>query len=261
MSARSTDLIYKYIIIGDQRVGKTCLVNRFVNDTFNENYQETIGVDFQTQYFEHANQRMRIQWWDAGGNEKYRSIVSAYFRSTAGILGVYDLTSKASFKSLKVQLNCLKNHLSIQKPVVYIIGNKADLEECREVCFEEAEEYAKANGFLFREVSAKKTTKIYKILGELVRETKAKKQNINNRCSSARSFNREKSTNCLTSSSKEGKTETPMSARSLIDAKSNSLLMNSSSFLSYRNDSESKKLSKVIIFFRFYSMTIFLKLN
>ena len=248
MSARKNELIYKYIIIGDQMVGKTCLVNRFVNDTFNENYQETIGVDFQTQYFEHANQRIRIQWWDAGGAEKYRSIVSAYFRDTAGILAVYDLSSKASFKSLKVQLNCLKNHLSVQKPVVYIIGNKADLEDSREVCFEEAEDYAKANGFLFREVSARKTTKMYKILAELVRETNAKKQNVNNnRCSSARSYNREKSSNYFTNSSKEERTETPRSARSLIDAKSNSLLMNSSSFLSYRNnDSESKKLLKVM---------------
>ena len=184
MSEKKSDLIYKFIIIGDSRVGKSCLVNRFVNNYYDDEYQATIGVDFQTQYFDYNNKRLKIQWWDAGGNEKYRSIVSAYFRSSAGIIAVYDITSKKTYDSLKIQLNCLKKHLLIEKPTVFIIGNKVDLAgEDRQVCFEEANDYASLNGFFFKELSAKKSSNMNNFLNDLIRESLFKKEV---RCNSAR---------------------------------------------------------------------------
>lgn len=236
MSERNNDLIYKYIIIGDQSVGKTSLLNRFINNSFNETYQETIGVDYQTQYFDFNKKCLRLQWWDAGGNEKYRSIVSAYFRSTAGIIAVYDITNKRSFDSLKMQLNCLKKHLSLEKLFVYLIGNKTDLDEDREVCFEEVKEYAIKNDFLLTEFSAKTSYLTTELLTEIVKESILRKDR--KVISSARSLNREKSLCSL-----PRVTEDRHSARSQHSARSNKTINAScNSLLLNRKNSDEKNL-------------------
>lgn len=234
MSARSNDLVYKYILIGDQAVGKTSLVNKFNTNSFSEVYTETIGVDFHTQYFDLNERRFKIQWWDASGNEKYRTIVSAYFKSTSGIIAVYDITSKQSFVTLRTQLNCLKNHLALIRPIVFLIGNKTDLEHLREVCVQDANEYARSNGYIFREVSARNAVNLNDILSELIRETIIKKEL---KVSSSRSLTREKNIYSFPrlsgqhESQQQRQERACLSARSsrssnLIDAKSNSFLVN-----------------------------------
>jgi small GTP-binding protein len=239
MSGKNSDSIYKYIVIGDSRVGKTKIINRFVNNYYDDNYQPTVGVDFQTQYFDFNNKRLKIQWWDAGGNEKYRSIVSAYFRSSAGIIAVYDITLKKTFDSLKIQLNCLKKHLLIEKPTVFIIGNKVDLEDDRQVCFEEATDYANLNGFFFKELSAKTTFNINDILNELIKESLFKKEI---RCNSARNHRNEKYSLPRLDSVRSSR------SANLIDARSNSFLFSSTDSLRRKNSTDGLKFNEVLLF-------------
>lgn len=113
---------------------------------------------------------MKCQFWDASGSEKYRSIVSAYFKGANGILAVYDITNRASFESLKTQLNCYKNHVFTDTSIV-VIGNKADLSDKREVLETELDEFATINGFISMEISAKTNSNLNDCILNLIKQT------------------------------------------------------------------------------------------
>ena len=91
---------YKLIFLGDQSVGKTCILNRYVNDEFTENYQATIGLDFQSKNINIGNQDISILFYDTAGQEKFRSLIPLYTRDAKIILLVYDISNKESFMHL-----------------------------------------------------------------------------------------------------------------------------------------------------------------
>ena len=119
----------KIIVIGDQAVGKTSILSKFISNKFSDMYHETIGVDFLTkQVTLNEQRRLKCQFWDASGAEKYRTIVSAYFKGANGIVAVFDVTSRDSFESIKDQLECYRNHVGVCGDLtVMVIGNKSDL--------------------------------------------------------------------------------------------------------------------------------------
>ncbi|KAK7237092.1 retrograde vesicle-mediated transport protein [Aureococcus anophagefferens] len=88
---------YKLVFLGDQGVGKTCIINRFVYDSFDKNYQATIGIDFlsKTMYLE--DRTVRLQLWDTAGQERFRSLIPSYIRDSSVAVVVYDTTARASF--------------------------------------------------------------------------------------------------------------------------------------------------------------------
>ena len=98
---------YKLIFLGDQGVGKSCILNRFMNDTFTEEYQATIGLDFQSKNVQIDNQDVHLLLYDTAGQEKFRSLIPMYTRDANIILLVYEVTSKESFLHLNDWLNDL----------------------------------------------------------------------------------------------------------------------------------------------------------
>lgn len=84
---------YKIVFLGDTYVGKTCLINRFMYDTFNENYQVTIGIDFLSKSMYVEDKVVKLQLWDTAGQERFRSLIPNYLREAAAAVVVYDLTS------------------------------------------------------------------------------------------------------------------------------------------------------------------------
>ncbi len=145
---------YKLIFLGDQSVGKSCILNRFMNDTFTEEYQATIGLDFQSKNVQIDNQDIHLLLYDTAGQEKFRSLIPMYTRDANIILLVYDVTSKDSFTHLSQWLKDLTN-IKKEEVIFAVVGNKIDLEDKREVSAEEGQNYAKEHEFLFAEVSAK----------------------------------------------------------------------------------------------------------
>ena len=145
---------YKLIFLGDQSVGKSCILNRFMNDTFTEEYQATIGLDFQSKNVQIDNQDIHLLLYDTAGQEKFRALIPMYTRDANIILLVYDVTSKDSFLHLS---DCLKDLTNVKKEDVIfaVVGNKIDLDDRREVNSNEGENYAKEHDFIFAEVSAK----------------------------------------------------------------------------------------------------------
>ena len=145
---------YKLIFLGDQSVGKSCILNRFLNDTFIEDYQATIGLDFQSKNVQIDNQDIHLLLYDTAGQEKFRSLIPMYTRDANIILLVYDITSKESFNNLSQWLKDLTN-ININEVILCIVGNKIDLNEKREVEFDEGKKFAEEHDFIFNEISAK----------------------------------------------------------------------------------------------------------
>jgi len=150
-----TESVIKIVITGDSGVGKTNLINRYVHDTFNEYSNPTVGLDFALKNTMIAGQNVSCQIWDTAGQEKMKAIASAYYKNANGAVLVFDIASKSSFHRLTYWLSELKDNLNENDISVILLGNKADLQDTREVAVEEAKSYAEANGFYYMEVSAK----------------------------------------------------------------------------------------------------------
>jgi Ras-related protein Rab-6A len=144
----------KLIVVGNQGTGKSCILNRFVNETFEENYQATIGLDFQSKNVTIHDQDVRLILYDTAGQEKFRSLIPMYIREAQIILLIYDISDRESFDSMP---KWIQEVLDVKNtdPVLVLIGNKNDLEKDRKVTFEEGKKFAEENKFIFEEVSAK----------------------------------------------------------------------------------------------------------
>ncbi|CAI5447828.1 unnamed protein product [Caenorhabditis angaria] len=149
------DYLFKIVLIGDMGVGKTCVVQRFRNGTFVDRQGTTIGVDFTMKTLVVDGKRVKLQIWDTGGQERFRTITQSYYRSANGIVLCYDMTCKQSFSSLQRWIDDVSK-FAAPNVVKLLIGTKCDLEDQRAVDRDEAEMLQRANGmFEMLETSAK----------------------------------------------------------------------------------------------------------
>ena len=118
--------IFKIVLIGDTSVGKSCLLTRFADDQFTENYVTTIGVDFRFKTMIVMDKIVKVQVWDTAGQERYRSITNAYYRGAEGILIVFDVTKKESFENIQNWINEVTVYTG-KDVVIICLGNKNDL--------------------------------------------------------------------------------------------------------------------------------------
>ena len=146
--------LLKYIIIGDSAVGKSNILLRYIHDKFNEEFQSTIGVEFGARNIKIEDKIYRIQIWDTAGQETFRSITRAYYKNSVCACVVYDITNKNSFQNIKSWMEDCKKQ-SPKTVFLILIGNKVDLEDKRQVTYEEGSIFAEKNGMLFFETSAK----------------------------------------------------------------------------------------------------------
>jgi len=146
--------LFKYIIVGDTAVGKSCLLLQFTDKRFQPVHDLTIGVEFGSRTVNIEGNQVKLQIWDTAGQEKFRSITRSYYRGTTGALLAYDITRKETFDHLTEWLEDCKKY-SNQNIVIMLIGNKSDLEEKRQVSRAEGEKFAKEHGLIFLETSAK----------------------------------------------------------------------------------------------------------
>ena len=158
MSSRSSsglyDHMFRYIIVGDMAVGKSCLLLQFTDHKFRHQHELTIGVEFGGKTIEVKNKNIKIQIWDTAGQEAFQAITRTYYKGAIGALLVYDITKHDTFDHINKWINEVKNNGS-KDIVCMLIGNKKDLEEERQVRYEEGKELADKNKMLFIETSAK----------------------------------------------------------------------------------------------------------
>jgi len=123
--ANSSD-VFKVLVIGDSAVGKSCLLMRFTQGTFSNDFIATIGIDLSTRTLEVDGKTVKMQVWDTAGQERFRTITTAYYRSAHGILLVYDVTKAASLENLTYWAEQIELHAS-PGVIRYLVGNKSDL--------------------------------------------------------------------------------------------------------------------------------------
>ncbi|KAJ7313087.1 hypothetical protein JRQ81_004355 [Phrynocephalus forsythii] len=146
--------LFKYVIIGDTGVGKSCLLLQFTDKRFTAVHDLTVGVEFGSRMITINGKRIKLQIWDTAGQESFRSITRSYYRGAAGALLVYDITRRETFNHLLSWLEDARQHSSSHM-VIMLIGNKSDLESRRVVQKEEGEAFAREHGMVFLETSAK----------------------------------------------------------------------------------------------------------
>jgi len=150
----SFSYLFKYIVIGDTGVGKSCLLLQFTDKRFQPVHDLTIGVEFGARMVQVDNKQIKLQIWDTAGQESFRSITRSYYRGAAGALLVYDITRRETFNHLTRWLEEARQNAN-PSMVIMLIGNKSDLDHRRQVSKEEGEKFAKENGLIFLEASAK----------------------------------------------------------------------------------------------------------
>ena len=153
------DYIFKVLLLGNSDVGKSSIILRYVEQTWSDIFVPTIGVDFKVKTLQINKKNVKMQIWDTAGQERFRTVVSSYFKGSHGIFIIYDITNRESFKNLENWLGEIEKNAS-DKVLKILIGNKCDLEQEREIQFEEGQAFANRNGMQFVETSAKNNTNI-----------------------------------------------------------------------------------------------------
>ncbi|KAK8857912.1 hypothetical protein M9Y10_013011 [Tritrichomonas musculus] len=157
----------KVVLVGDTKVGKSCILSRFVQGTFDRDIPATIGAAFFTKVLTTSSGNVRLQLWDTAGQEKFRSLTPMYYRSAAVAVLVYDVTSKDSLEGLEAWSAEIADKAPHNIKIV-VIGNKIDLSDERVVSTNLGKEYAEQfNASLYFETSAKTGEGINEVFSQI----------------------------------------------------------------------------------------------
>lgn len=163
------DYMFRFIIVGDIAVGKSCLLLQFSANEFKAVHEITIGVEFSVKTMDIDNHSVKVQIWDTAGEEAFQSITRSYYKGAIGALLVYDITRKDTFNHCKKWLNEVKDNA--RKDIcIILVGNKNDLSDKREVSYEEGEMFAQENELLFIETSAKTAENVEECFIKTIKE-------------------------------------------------------------------------------------------
>ena len=150
----SYDSLFKLVLVGDVKTGKSAFIQRLVTETPSQIYHPTIGVDFRTTVISHCFRNIKLQIWDTSGQERFRDITKSYFRGADAVIFIFDLTDRESFNNIDMWCEIFKETRGTEFNAL-ILGNKNDLVNERQVTSEEAKDLARRRGMDYLEVSAR----------------------------------------------------------------------------------------------------------
>ena len=146
-------------VLGNSGVGKTSFIMKFTDNTFQESYLATYGIDFKTKFVTINNYKYRVDLYDTAGQERFRSISVNSIRMSDGVILIYDITNEFSYENIYGWMDNICQVKGKDFPVI-LIGNKCDKDEERVVSKEKGEEMAKKYNITFFEASNKMGTNI-----------------------------------------------------------------------------------------------------
>jgi Ras-related protein Rab-6A len=167
--------IFKFIVLGDYAVGKTCVIRRYISDTFEEEYKASIGVDITSQQLFFDPHHVQLQIWDMSGQTDFRDLRRQFMNgSDCGII-VFDVTRLSSLENIPRWIN--EARANVPGLQFALVGNKTDLVDERVISHEKAEQAAKEHGLLFYvETSAKTGANIQLLFRKLVQRILERKK-------------------------------------------------------------------------------------
>ncbi|OWZ61865.1 hypothetical protein AYX14_06011 [Cryptococcus neoformans] len=163
---------FKLVLLGESAVGKSSLVLRFVRNEFSDFRESTIGAAFLTQSVNLGESTtIKFEIWDTAGQERYKSLAPIYFRNSNAAVIVYDITQppETSFEKAKSWVRELHRQAD-PSIVIMLVGNKTDMESQRKTSREMGEQYAKEEGLLFAEASAKTGEGVEELFMEIAKK-------------------------------------------------------------------------------------------
>ncbi len=158
---------FKILLLGSIAVGKTAILSRYIKNEFLDIHKCTIKCDFQVKVVNVNNTtQAKLNIWDTCGDEKFRAITRQYYNDAHGILLIYDISNRDTFDDIEKWVEDIKNSAPVDC-VIFLIGNKSDLIDKRQVTYQEGKNKAEELGLLFNEVSAKNGDNILLIFGNI----------------------------------------------------------------------------------------------
>mmetsp|Transcript_54629 Transcript_54629/g.144346 ORF Transcript_54629/g.144346 Transcript_54629/m.144346 type:complete len:392 (+) Transcript_54629:3-1178(+) len=170
----SKSVLHKIVLAGDSGVGKSCLLSQFVDGSFTEHFNQTIGVEFSSRHISVDGRTVKLQIWDTAGHESFRSLIRSYLRGAHGIVLVYDVTNQESFKNLGQWIQDIRADETSNVRFL-LVGNKCDLASRKVVDTARAQAYADQLGIPFLEASAKSSDNVEEAMEMMVAQVEGPK--------------------------------------------------------------------------------------
>ena len=144
----------KVVLIGDPGVGKSSILEHYLESDFNPHIESTVGVSFKTKEISFPEKTVKLNLWDTAGQEKYHSLTKMYCRGAKAAILVYDITNRDSFNNLK-NWHQMVSELSNENTIFAVVGNKEDLIDREAVGLDEARAFATKINATYKKTSAK----------------------------------------------------------------------------------------------------------
>ena len=166
---KDSDMIIKLLLIGNTYVGKTMIVQKFIDNSFSKSTVSTIGVDLQSKIIDINGKKVKYLIWDTAGEDRMKTMTYSYYRGCHVILVVYDVTERKSFQNVTTWVECI-DKFAKSNVLRILVGNKTDLEDKRVVSTEEGKKLAEENGLKYYEISALKITGLHEMFEDIAKE-------------------------------------------------------------------------------------------
>ena len=166
---KDSDITIKLLLIGNAYVGKTLIVQKFIDNTFSKSTVSTIGVDLQSKVIDINGKKVKYLIWDTAGEDRMKTMTYSYYRGCHVILVVFDVTERKSFQNVTTWVECI-DKFAKSNVLRILVGNKTDLKDKRVVSTEEGKELAAQNGLKYYEISALTITGLHEMFEDVAKE-------------------------------------------------------------------------------------------
>ena len=166
---KEADITIKLLLIGNAYVGKTLIVQKFIDNAFSKSTVSTIGMDLQSKVIEINGKKVKYLLWDTAGEERMKTMTYSYYRGCHVILVVFDVTERKSFQNVTTWVECI-DKFAKSNVLRILVGNKTDLEDKRIISKEEGKSLAEQNGLKYYEISALKITGLHEMFEDIAKE-------------------------------------------------------------------------------------------
>ena len=166
---KDSDMIIKLLLIGNAYVGKTLIVQKFIDNSFSKSTVSTIGVDLQSKIIDINGKKVKYLIWDTAGEDRMKTMTYSYYRGCHVILVVFDVTERKSFQNVTTWVECIEKFAKTNV-LKFLVGNKTDLEEKRTVTYDEGKKLAEDNGLKYYEISALTIKGLHEMFEDIAKE-------------------------------------------------------------------------------------------